>query len=210
MFAGDDGDGGDSAAKGSVPATDDLSATAIRACLAAVARETQERDVAVLSSEYSEANSVVMVGVGAKRAPWRCLSSNAGEIAEIMFAGDDGDGGDGAAPVPNFERPVGGVMPAGSGFTATGQISCVRERDAASAMCDFGVIREGGGKGSITVFWPVGGNRVIFFKGNKPSSYDQSEADGGAQMTVDENNGMFSVRIGDQRFELFEAIMTGG
>jgi hypothetical protein len=29
-------------------------------------------------------------------------------------------------------------------------------------------------------------------------------------MTVDENNGMFSVRIGDQRFELFEAIMTGG
>jgi hypothetical protein len=77
-------------------------------------------------------------------------------------------------------------------------------------MCDFGVIREGGGKGSITVFWPVGGNRVIFFKGNKPSSYDQSEADGGAQMTVDENNGMFSVRIGDQRFELFEAIMTGG
>jgi hypothetical protein len=210
MFAGDDGDGGDTKVNQGSSSTGDQSTAAIRACLAAVVRETQERDVAVLSSEYSEANSMVMVGVGAKRAPWRCLSSNDGKVAEIMFAGDDGDGGDGAAPVPNFERPVGGVMPAGSGFTATGQISCVRERDAASAMCDFGVIREGGGKGSITVFWPDGGNRVIFFKGNKPSSYDQSEADGGAQMTVDENNGMFSVRIGDQRFELFEAIMTGG
>jgi carbamoylphosphate synthase small subunit len=95
MFAGDDGDGGDASQSSS--STDDQSAAAIRACLAAVAEETQQRDVAVLSSEYSEANSVVMVGVGAKRAPWRCLSSNDGKVAEIMFAGDDGDGGDSAA-----------------------------------------------------------------------------------------------------------------
>jgi hypothetical protein len=96
-----------------LPAQDDqLTATAIRACLAAVAKETQERDVAVLSSEYSEANSVVMVGVGVKRAPWRCLSSNAGQVAEIMFTGDDGDGADtkvNEAAVPAGEQSAAAV-----------------------------------------------------------------------------------------------------
>jgi hypothetical protein len=98
----------------------------------------------------------------------------------------------------------------GTDFNATGQIPCVREAGQPMGQCDFGVKREGGGKGWITVFWPDGGNRVIFFEMNKPSSYDQSEADGGAKMTVDENNGIFNVKIGDQRFELFEAIMAGG
>jgi hypothetical protein len=98
----------------------------------------------------------------------------------------------------------------GTDFNATGQIPCVREAGQPMGQCDFGVKREGGGKGSITVFWPDGGNRVIYFEGNVPSSYDQSEADGGAQMTVDEDNGIFTVKIGGQRFELFEAIMAGG
>jgi hypothetical protein len=98
----------------------------------------------------------------------------------------------------------------GTDFNATGQIPCARDAGQPMGQCDFGVKREGGGKGAITVFWPDGGNRVIFFEMNKPSSYDQSEADGGAKMTVDENNGIFTVKIGDQRFELFEAIMAGG
>jgi hypothetical protein len=102
------------------------------------------------------------------------------------------------------------ALVAGTDFNATGQIPCAREAGQPMRQCDFGVKREGGGKGSITVFWPDGGNRVIFFEGNRPSSYDKSEADGGAKMTVDENNGIFNVKIGDQRFELFEAIMAGG
>jgi hypothetical protein len=31
-----------------------------------------------------------MVGVGTKRAPWRCLSSNAGEVAEVSSMSDEG------------------------------------------------------------------------------------------------------------------------
>ena len=61
-----------------------------QACLAAVSRETREPDVTILSSEFSQANSLVMVGVGAQRAPWRCLVSNAGKVAEISFAGSEG------------------------------------------------------------------------------------------------------------------------
>lgn len=98
----------------------------------------------------------------------------------------------------------------GTDFNATGQIPCARNAGQPMGQCDFGVKREGNGSGSITVFWPDGGNRVIFFEMNTPTSYDQSEADGGAKMTVSEDNGIFTVKIGDQRFELFEAIMAGG
>lgn len=98
----------------------------------------------------------------------------------------------------------------GTDFNATGQVPCARNAGQPMGQCDFGVKREGNGKGSITVFWPDGGNRVIFFENNTPSSYDQSEADGGAEMSVRADKGIFTVTIGDQRFELVDAIMTGG
>jgi len=49
-----------------------------------------QRPVTVLSSEFSQANSVVMIGVGSQRAPWRCLVSNSGIVQEVMFAGSEG------------------------------------------------------------------------------------------------------------------------
>ncbi len=76
-------------ASGSAPAAGSI---VERVCLEAVAKETNERNVTVLSNEFSQANSLVMVGVGAQRAPWRCLVSNNGVIAELLFAGNDGDG----------------------------------------------------------------------------------------------------------------------
>jgi hypothetical protein len=61
-----------------------------QACLAAVSNETNNGEVAVLSSEFSEANSVVMIGVGPNSAPWRCLVSNDGVVAEVTSQTDEG------------------------------------------------------------------------------------------------------------------------
>jgi len=61
-----------------------------QACLAAVTNQTNNSDVAVMSNEFSEANSLVMIGVGANRAPWRCLVSNDGIVAEVSSAADEG------------------------------------------------------------------------------------------------------------------------
>ena len=185
------------------------------ACLAAAKDQTGETDITVTSNEFSEANTLVMLGVGAQRAPWRCLVSNDGKVAELSFEGDDsagaaGTGPDDTASEPNFDRPVGGVLPDGSGFTASGQIKCVRDKDAADAMCDFGVVREGNGNGWVMVFWPDTGSRVIYFEDGTPSSFDSSAADGDAELTATKEGDTNIVMIGDSRFEIPDAAINGG
>lgn len=55
----------------------------VRACLAAVENETSTGELVVLGTDYSEANSAVLIGAGPDRAPWPCLVSNDGVVAEM-------------------------------------------------------------------------------------------------------------------------------
>lgn len=59
------------------------------ACLQAVRRETRNRTVVILSSEFSEANNAIVVGVGPQRAKWRCLVKR-GKVGEVMSLTDEG------------------------------------------------------------------------------------------------------------------------
>ncbi|MCX7305187.1 MAG: SH3 domain-containing protein [Hyphomicrobiales bacterium] len=68
--------------------TDSASAVDKNACLAAVSKQTNN-SVVVLSSEFSEANTSVIIGVGPDRAPWQCLVSR-GRVAEVMSLTDEG------------------------------------------------------------------------------------------------------------------------
>jgi hypothetical protein len=104
----------------------------------------------------------------------------------------------------------GDALVPGTEFHATGYVPCAREAGQPMANCKFGVVREGGGSGRVTVFWPDGGNRVLFFEKGVPTDFDRSEADGGAQMKVEKNADVFMITIGDQRFEIFEAVILGG
>lgn len=97
----------------------------------------------------------------------------------------------------------------GTEFNATGQLACARSRGQPMAQCRFGVKREGNGRGWIKVFWPDGGNRVIFFEAGAPTSYDESQADGGAKMRVGKQSDLFKVRIGEQRFEFPDIVILG-
>lgn len=58
------------------------------ACLSAVAGQTGN-SVRVISSESSQADTLVMVGVGPQNAPWRCLVSG-GVVAEVMSMTNEG------------------------------------------------------------------------------------------------------------------------
>jgi hypothetical protein len=102
------------------------------------------------------------------------------------------------------------ATPVSQGFTATGIMPCARDAGQPMGQCNFGVKREADGNGMITIAWPDGGSRVIFYEDMTPMSFDKSQADGDAEMTVSEESDLFTVRIGDQRFEFPEAIMAGG
>lgn len=110
---------------------------------------------------------------------------------------------------PNYDRPVGGVLPDGSSFSAATQIAC-RRKGTSEGRCDAGVVREGHGNGFVMVFWPDGGSRVLRFENGTISGYDESEADGGARLTVKRRGDVQIVEIGDARFEVFDALITGG
>lgn len=115
-------------------------------------------------------------------------------------------GGSTAAPA----RPGDALVP-GTPFHATGQIPYARHTGQPMAQCRFGVTRtRGQGNGSVTVFWPDGGNRVIFFEDSTPVRYDESQADAGARMTVGRESDLFHIRIGAQRFEVPLAVIEGG
>lgn len=64
------------------------------------------------------------------------------------------------------------------------------------ANCKFGVVRSGNGSAKVTVFWPDGGSRIIYFEKGAPTSFDQSLADGDARMTVNLNADLFMITIG--------------
>jgi hypothetical protein len=114
------------------------------------------------------------------------------------------------APVGNLDRPVGGVRPEGTAFTATGLTDCTLSRDAATGTCEFGVIRQGNGTGTVMVFWPESGSRTIYFENGTPVSFDKSEADGDKAMTATRDRDSSIVLIGEERYVLPDAIIFGG
>ena len=62
-----------------------------QACLAAVSNQTNNSDVVALSSEFSQAGTIVKVGVGPQRAPWNCIAYSDGSTAEVRSLTNEGN-----------------------------------------------------------------------------------------------------------------------
>jgi len=60
-----------------------------QACIRAVKKQTRNSNVAYISSETSQANDSVIVGVGPQRAQWRCLVSG-GKVSDVQSMTDEG------------------------------------------------------------------------------------------------------------------------
>lgn len=66
-----------------------VSTTAVNVCQNTLGQQV-DGAVTVVGTEYSEANVAVYMRVGANGAPWRCLVSNDGSGASVMFLGSEG------------------------------------------------------------------------------------------------------------------------
>lgn len=74
------------------PTPADQVSPAYKACQSAIAAKTGRgvADVAIFDYLYSEAGTQVQATVAGADAPWRCLSSNSGVVAEVMYTGSEG------------------------------------------------------------------------------------------------------------------------
>ena len=102
------------------------------------------------------------------------------------------------------------ALRAGQGdFDASGQIPCAQYVGQPMTPCDFGVARAGGGYATVVITKPDGITRAIYFMMGIPIGADTSEADPG-EFSASRESDLNFVRVGDERYEIPDAVVYGG
>jgi len=112
------------------------------------------------------------------------------------------------AGAPARAGPPGDAKVPGTPYHATGEIPCVASGQARGS-CRFGVVREGGGSGIVTLTKPDGRSRAVFFDKGKVTGYDASQSDRGG-FSAERQGDTTTVRIGDEIYEIPDAVIFGG
>ena len=107
--------------------------------------------------------------------------------------------------------PDDSALRAGQGtFDATGTSPCAQYRGQPMTECEFGVARAGGGYATVVIKKTDSINRAIFFRMGKPTGADTSEADGYPEFRANKEDDLHIIRIGDERYEIPDAVILGG
>lgn len=107
--------------------------------------------------------------------------------------------------------PDDSALRAGQGkFDASGPLPCAFAARQGMGQCEFGVARAGGGYATVVVKKPGGRTRAIFFRMGRPLGADVSESEGRLEFSATKDGDMHRIRIGDERYEIMDAIILGG
>jgi hypothetical protein len=112
------------------------------------------------------------------------------------------------APAPASDAKV-----AGTDFNATGNLPCTLGAGQPTMSCTFGVRRQSQGKGSVTVTKPNGDTRTIIFAKGRAIGFDSKRGDQPSfkdSFRANRQNDMTTVYIGDERYEIPDAVINGG
>lgn len=105
------------------------------------------------------------------------------------------------APEMLADGPVGNGVP----FDATGQVPCASATGQPMRPCPFGVVRDGPGNAGVWIALGEGRERAVLFEGGVPVSADSPEA-----MSFEKVGDLFTVRVGAERYDIPEAVISGG
>lgn len=110
-----------------------------------------------------------------------------------------------------YLQEAGAGLRAGQGvFDAGGWIDCTLVLGQPMSKCGFGVARDGGGNATIMVTRPDGRNRALFFENGNFVGADTSHANGYHDTAATKQGDLFEVRVGAERYEIFEVVVFGG
>jgi hypothetical protein len=99
----------------------------------------------------------------------------------------------------------GGPVGNGEPFDATGLVPCAVHAGQPMRQCPFGVIRVGLGNAGLWVALGDETERHILFEGGVPVTTNSADT-----LIFEKAGDMFLIRVGDERFEVPEAVVTGG
>jgi hypothetical protein len=104
----------------------------------------------------------------------------------------------------------GDALVPGTPFHATGEVRCTPAANAAETRCPFGVIRQGGGTGSVQLTLPDGTIRVLQFSNGTPVAVDAFAGAAAPVLGTAREGDSSIVTLGDQRFVIPDAVIFGG
>jgi hypothetical protein len=166
-----------------------------------------EKEVAMFNGSLSQnqyEGTVPVSGDYKVRVYMMRSAARRGEVAryrlEIILTG----AGQSDVHTPNRDAKV-----RGTGFHATGNIPCSMSKGQPTGSCAFGVKRERSGNAVVTVTTAGQGTRVIFFEQGRAIGYAQSQADA-VEFKATKEQDLNIIHIGDERYEIPDAVVTGG
>ena len=100
---------------------------------------------------------------------------------------------------------------AGQGkFDTRAQIPCAEHKGQPMGRCEFGVARAGGGYATVVVKEPDGITRAIYFRMGKPIGANTGQPDGYPEFRATRERDLNLIRVGDERYEIPDAVVLGG
>ncbi len=101
--------------------------------------------------------------------------------------------------------PEGGPVGNGTPFDATGAIPCATAPGQPSHPCSFGVVRAGPGNAGLWISLGDGNERHILFESGEPVTSNSGDA-----LSFEKREYMYYISIGNERYEIPEAVVYGG
>jgi hypothetical protein len=110
-----------------------------------------------------------------------------------------------AAPPATPETPQGGPVGNGAPFDATGFVACASSAGEPMRSCPFGVVRDGPGNAGVWIALGDGVERQILFEAGAPVATNLD-----ATLAAERSGDLTLVRIGEERYEIPDALVNGG
>lgn len=101
--------------------------------------------------------------------------------------------------------PAGGPVGNGVPLGATGEVPCATATGQPMRSCPLGVVRDGPGNAGVWIALGDGRERAILFEGGVPFSTDSP-----APLSFTKDGDIFTVSVGDERYQFPEALVNGG
>jgi hypothetical protein len=95
-------------------------------------------------------------------------------------------------------------------YDATGKVPCAQYKSQPMGQCEFGVTRTGNAGARVVIALPDGSKRTIVFIDGRATSASLGEGAVDVAVSAQRDGDLNKVSVGDERYEIPDAVVSGG